>query len=421
MTRTPAGRHDLDRRHFFRTAGAGVGAAAALLSPRDAAAAQEQARKAALERLASNSYPLRQLFKQRTPRGGATAARTAAPASRRGDFTEDYKAVAANPNAAEALAVAEKARAARAHLPDAAAMKAKYGEDTLLDLPQFTKDTFPGVTRMDVRSALFGDVTDDSMFFPAEDGRPGGFDPLSPSGRRWLDTLANILVKTGTAVQHISNNAPFDLASYGSPEADARRKAGVAMAKRWLEGCAVLGIRSMRMNSPQALGPSVRPNAVPRGPGDGYPRNVDVVPMLAAAVESYKEMADAAGKLGIRVTIENHWGLAADPANIRTIIDEVNHSYCEASPDFCNWEHEYMLFNGLKMLAPYAHTHAHAKYWDRWGERNDVRRATRIMLAAGFRGTFALEYEQGPWDGVEGAQYLYREVLAALTEPTPVI
>ena len=96
-------------------------------------------------------------------------------------------------------------------------------------------------------------------------------------------------------------------------------------------------------------------------------------------------------------------------------------SYCEASPDFCNWEHEYMLFNGLKMLAPYAHTHVHAKYWDRWGDRNDVQRSTRIMLAAGFRGTFALEYEQGPWTGVEGAQYLYREVLTALTEPTPVI
>ena len=65
-------------------------------------------------------------------------------------------------------------------------------------------------------------------------------------------------------------------------------------------------------------------------------------------------MADFGGNLGIRVTIENHWGLAADPMNIRTIIDEVNHPYCEASPDFCNWEHEYMLFNGLKALAPYA-------------------------------------------------------------------
>jgi hypothetical protein len=99
----------------------------------------------------------------------------------------------------------------------------------------------------------------------------------------------------------------------------------------------------------------------------------------------------------------------------------VNHPYCEASPDFCNWEHEFMLFNGLKALAPYATSNVHAKYWDRWGELNDVQRSTRIMLAAGFKGTFALEYEQGPLDGVEGAKYLYKEVLAALTTPTPVV
>jgi sugar phosphate isomerase/epimerase len=300
-------------------------------------------------------------------------------------------------------------------------MKERYGEITMLDFPQWTRDTFPGVTRMDLFSGLFGDVTDDSMFITAAQGGGGGggFDPMSPSGRKWLDALASKCVTTGTKVQHISNNAPFGLADHGSPEADARRKAGVAMAKRWLQGCAVLGVKSMRMNSTSALGPPIRPNAIPRS-GDGYPRNLDIVPMLDAAIESYKEMADYGGELGIRVTIENHWGLAADPQNIRIIIDAVNHPYCEASPDFCNWEHEYMLVSGLQALAPYSHTNVHAKYWDRWGDKNDVQRAVRIMLAGGFKGTFALEYEAGPLNGVEGAKYLYQEVLAALTTPTPV-
>jgi hypothetical protein len=36
------------------------------------------------------------------------------------------------------------------------------------------------------------------------------------------------------------------------------------------------------------------------------------------------------------------------------------------------------------------------------------------MLDAGFDGTFALEYEAGPLNGVEGARYLYDEVLATL-------
>lgn len=409
------------RRDFLRSATAGVAAAAAL-STQDAALAQDAAQKAALDRIASNSWPIRSIFKQRAmpprPAGGPSPAMQ----SREEAARAAQQAIEGNPNAAHALKVSEAARAARANLPDAVAMKKKYGEITMLDFPQFTRDTFPGVTRMDLFSGLFGDITDDTMFFPAgANGRPGGFDPLSPSGRKWLDALANTCAKTGTYVQHISNNAPSGLADYGSADADARRKAGVELAKRWLEGCAVLGVKSMRMNSPQALGPSIRPNAIARGPGDGYPRNIDLIPLLEAAIESHKEMADFGGKVGIKVTIENHWGLAADPMNIRTIIDEVNHPYCEASPDFGNWEHEYMLVNGLKALAPYAHTNVHAKYWDRWGDRNNVQRSVRIMLASGYRGTFALEYEQGPHDGVAGAQYLYREVLAALTTPTPVI
>ncbi|MBI4622880.1 MAG: TIM barrel protein [Verrucomicrobia bacterium] len=291
-----------------------------------------------------------------------------------------------------------------------AQMKEIYGEITMLDFPQFTKDTFPGVTQMDIRSSLFGDVTDDSMFVQ------GTFDPSSASGKKWLDTFVAKMVATGTKVRHISNNAPTNLAS---PD-DALRKAGVEVGKKWLDGAAILGARSVRMNSPQALGPSIRPPAIPRA-RDGYPRNIDIMPLLAAAIESYKEMADYGGNLGIRVTIENHWGLAADPMNVRTIIDEVNHPYCEASPDFGNWEYDYMLFHGLKALAPYAHTHVHAKYWDRWGDKNDVQRSTRIMLAAGFRGTFALEYESGPLNGIEGAKYLFKEVMAALSSPVPVI
>ena len=354
-----------DRRDFLKTATAGLTAAGVMLSPRERALAQFQDQKNRLERIASCSWPIRYIFKSRPRPAGATAPppRPAAPAE-----PAPSPAPPAPPRVVNGGWTTER-------------MKATYGEITMLDFPQFTKDTFPGVTHMDIFSGLFGDVTDDSMFA----GRT--FDPMSAPGRKWLDQMANTLVKTGTKVQHISNNAPTNLAG---PD-ETLRKAGVEVAKRWLEGCAVLGVKSMRMNSPQALGPSIRPNAIPRS-SDGYPRNLDLVPLLDKAIESYKEMADFGGDLGIKVTLENHWGLAADPMNIRIIIDTVNHPYCEASPDFCNWEHEYMLFNGLKALAPYSHTNVHAKYWDRWGDRNDVQRSVRIMLAGGFKGTFALEY-----------------------------
>jgi len=396
-----------------------------MMTPRERALAQDLADKARFERMAGCSWPIRSLFKTRqsAARGGG-GGRTGGRAGRAGGAAAAGAAGGATGGRRGAAAAGSPQGQAAPAVPanrdrtSSAEMKQRYGEITMLDFPQFVKDTFPGVRRLDIFSGLFGDVTDDSMFITSAEGGGGGagFDPMSPSGRRWLDELANTLVRTGTSVQHISNNAPFALADYGSPEADARRKAGVAMAKRWLEGCAVLGVRSMRMNSPQALGPSIRPNAIPRS-ADGYPRNLDLVPLLDAAIESYKEMADFGGERDILVTFENHWGLAADPMNLRIMVEAVGHPYCALTPDFCNWEHEYMLVSGLRAVAPYSRSNVHAKYWDRWGEANDVQRGVHIMLAGGFTGTFALEYEAGPLNGVEGAKYLYDEVLAALRSP----
>jgi sugar phosphate isomerase/epimerase len=404
----------MDRRDFLKTTGAGFAAAGvalnasepALLRSPDSIASQGPAgqpapvmsEKARLERIASCSYPIRYIFKTRV--GGGRGSGAQAPTSAGG----------AAPPAGAAGGQPPAQTAVRNAGMTSEQMKQKYGEITMLDFPQFTKDTFPGVTRMDLFSGLFGDITDDSMFA----GRT--FDPSTASGKKWLDKLVAKMAATGVRCQHISNNAPTNLAS---PD-QALRKAGVEIGKKWLDGAAILGAKSVRMNSPQALGPSVRPQAV-RDPANGYPKNDEIMPLLQNAIESYKEMADHGGNLGIRATLENHWGLAADPMNIRIIIDEVNHPYCEASPDFCNWEYDYMLFNGLKALAPYAHTNVHAKYWDRWGDKNDVQRSVRIMLAAGFKGTFALEYEEGPLNGIEGAKYLYKEVLAALSSPAPVI
>ena len=414
----------LHRRDFFKLAGAGLTAAGVMMTPREQAIAQSLAEQARFARIAGCTWPVRSLFKSRqnpnrgggaggAGRRGGGAGQAGGRGGRGGRAMQGPEGAQVPPGITIPPIPADRDRTSSAE------MKQRYGEITLLDYPGWMKEHFPGVTRMDIFSGFFGDMVDDSMYFAQGSGMGSGFDPMSASGRRWLDQLATTLVTTGTKVQHISNNAPFALADFGSPDAEARRKAGIAMAKRWLEGCAVLRPVSMRMNSPQALGPSIRPNANPQG-GDGYPRNLDIVPLLNAAIESYKEMADFGGSLGIKVTIENHWGLAADPMNIRIILDTVNHPYCEATPDFCNWEHEYMLFNGLKALAPYATSNSHAKYWDRWGDLNDVQRSARIMLAGGFKGTFALEYEAGSLNGVEGAKYLYKEVLAALTNPTPV-
>lgn len=373
---------DAHRRRFLKDAGAGL--AATLLAGSTAAAApgeQQQSttdpidhasafrpltQKEKLARIASNTWPIRYIFKTRS-----------------GHLS---------------------------HNQTAAEMKQKYGEITMLDFPDFTKKMFPGVYQMDLFSGLFGDFADDSMYvkstveFNGTSHTVTEFDPSSASGKQWLEKMANKQVTTGTKCHHISNNAPRNICDL-DPE---KRKAGIEVAKKWLDGAAMLGAKSMRVNSG---GPRIAP--CPVADPSSYPKNDALAQYLTNCIESFKEMADYGGKAGVKVTLENHWGLTASPTNIRIIVEEVNNPFCEASPDFCNWEHEYLLFHGLQELAPYAHTNVHAKYWNRWKDP-DVQRNVRIMLNANYTGIFALEYEEGPWDGVEGAQYLYREVLAAL-------
>jgi sugar phosphate isomerase/epimerase len=359
------------RRDFFKTAGAGLAAAAAL-----SASAQGTNRplteKEKLSRIASCCWPPRQIFKRR---GGAS------------------------------------------DNPEVIAMRRKYGEITMHDFPQWTKDTYPGVYQMDLWSDVFGDPAEDSQYTATTFTRGDQtrtmyrWDPSTPSSKRWLDELANIQVKTGTRCCHISNNAPQNIAD---PDEELRSE-GVRVAKIWMDASAVLGAKTMRINT-GVSGTRVMPEASAQQ--SGYPRNDQIVVYLDQCIKSFRELAEYGEKVGVIISIENHWGLCANPMNIKIVIDEVNHPYCEATPDFCNWEHEYHLFHGLEVLMPYTHHHIHAKYWDRWKtdekDWNDVGRSVRILNAHKFRGTIALEYEQGPWDGIEGSKWLMREVMAAL-------
>src|SRR5215475_10750277 len=159
------GAYHMDRRDFFKTAGA-TGLA---LSAAQTSLARPLTQTEKLARIASNTWPLRYIFKSRMGFG-------------------------TNPRTLE--------------------QKKKYGEMTMLDFPQFTKDTFPGVTHMDLFSGLFGDVTDDSMYVkvPVSVGAATRvsyeFDPSGASAKRWLEKLAGKMASTGTKCQHISNNAP---------------------------------------------------------------------------------------------------------------------------------------------------------------------------------------------------------------------
>ena len=317
---------------------------------------------------------------------------------------EKMKSMAANSYAVNAI-FKRRSWGQRPERPEITELKEKYGEITLLDFPQFSKDTYPGVTKMDLWSSLFGDLSDDSMFTRIErEDRVfmGEFDPSAPSSKKYLDQLVTKMVAAGVTATHISNNAPRNLADTD----EELRKEGIRVGKIWLDASKQIGVRSMRVNTG---GPRIIPASKIEG---GYPRNEEIVPYLKNAIESFKELADYGARLGVYVTIENHWGLAADPVNIIIILNEVNNPYCEASPDFCNWEHEYMLYNGLEILVPRATSMIHAKRWVRFPDV-DIARCVEILNKEGYEGYISNEYEAGG-DPVEGSVKLMNDVVDAL-------
>jgi sugar phosphate isomerase/epimerase len=318
--------------------------------------------------------------------------------------TERLKSMASNSYAVNQL-FSRRTNSRYPERPETTRLKEKYRELTLLDFPKFTKDTYPGVTKMDLWSSLFGDISDDSMFTRIERNgqvRPGEFDPSTDSAKHYLDQLVSKMVSTGVTATHISNNAPRNLADTD----EERRKEGIKVAKAWIDAAKQIGVRSMRVNTG---GPQIIPPAVIEG---GYPRNEQIVPYLRHAIESFKELADYSGKAGVRVTIENHWGIAAHPMNIIIILNEVNNPYCEASPDFCNWEHELMLYHGLEVLVPRATSMIHAKRWTRFPDV-DIPRCVKVLNDNNYKGYISIEYEAGG-DPVEGTIKLLNDVVDSL-------
>src|SRR5262245_18498849 len=112
----------IDRRDFFKSAGARLAAAGLALTPREEAAASaavaQLTDQARFERIASCSYPIRSLFKTRGGQGRGAAAPAAPPTDG-----------APPPGGQQGTGPMSPAE-----------MKAKYGEITMLEFPKFTKD-----------------------------------------------------------------------------------------------------------------------------------------------------------------------------------------------------------------------------------------------------------------------------------------
>lgn len=167
-------------------------------------------------------------------------------------------------------------------------------------------------------------------------------------------------------------NVPIDVGNISDRD-DQRRRHDLRAIKTWIDVAAELGSPNARVNTGRQDEP--------------YD--------LQITIDSYRELAEYASGRGVRILLENHGGISADPANIIRLGEAVGWDRFATCPDFGNFAPE-IRYDSLALIAPYAAL-VHAKTLD-FNERGempafDVERCIRIIRASGFDGYYSAEYE----------------------------
>lgn len=245
----------------------------------------------------------------------------------------------------------------------------------MLDYPALVKEEF-GIEAVELNNPFFASTEDDYL------------DELVEAGKRAGVTF------TGMAVDGTGNPAAID---------EDERKAAIEKIRPWFRISKRLGLPLFRINT--------------GGHGsEGDPRAVD------QCIKSFKELVKEAEATGIKIVIENHWGISINPLNTVRIMEEVDSEMLGTLPDFGNFpdshnprglellqelsglEADEIRYWGLELMAPYAlATHAKMFTFDENGEdpRVDVGRCVKIIRDAGYKGYWGIEFE-GPGDDHEG-------------------
>jgi sugar phosphate isomerase/epimerase len=114
------------------------------------------------------------------------------------------------------------------------------------------------------------------------------------------------------------------------------------------------------------------------------------------AIAALRLLAADAGARGLRIGIENHWGISGDPANIERIISAVDSPWLGSCPDLGNFPRSVDAETGVRRLARHAViVHAKSYGFDAAGgeKRIAYARLLPVFPAAGFTGPVTVEFE----------------------------
>jgi sugar phosphate isomerase/epimerase len=203
------------------------------------------------------------------------------------------------------------------------------------------------------------------------------------------------------------HNIAVDTGSLCSPD-EATRRTDLETIAQWFHVARALGSAAIRVNTGHAE------------PGDAA--------ALEWIVAGYRELAEHGARSGVKLLIENHGGVSADPANIETILEKVDTEWFATCPDVNNfvgdtWE------EGTRIMAPRAFAvHVKTSGYDPEGwqtkqardgstARFNLKRQLQILKEAGYQGPLNYEYNLAEHDervGIAKGIAYTRELLASL-------
>ena len=140
-----------------------------------------------------------------------------------------------------------------------------------------------------------------------------------------------------------------------------------------------------------------------------YPDNARSA-AVEQAVDTLRSVLPAAMAGGVKLAIENHFGLSADPHALAEIITALNSPHVGVCLDLGNFR-EGEADEGIRLLAPHAiHVHAKSCAFGPDGEETKInyQAAMQAIRAAGYDGVLSIEFEgEGdPADGIRKTRAL---------------
>jgi len=168
----------------------------------------------------------------------------------------------------------------------------------------------------------------------------------------------------------------------GNSDEKARLKA-VENHYKWAEAAKFFGCHSIRVN------------AYSKGTPDEQRERV---------VDGLHRLGEFGAKLSLNVIVENHGGLSSRGDWIASVMKKVGLPNVGTLPDFGNFE-DYDRYKAVAEMMPFAKAvSAKSHDFDAQGNcvETDYRRMLKIVLDAGYRGYFGIEYEGGKIGEPEG-------------------